>query len=37
MLLWGLAILGFLAPLLVGRFLRPKVPAPAVAEALDPD
>jgi putative tricarboxylic transport membrane protein len=34
MLLWGLAILAFAAPILIGRLLRPKVP---VAEPLDPD
>ena len=34
MLLWGLAILGFVTPILIGRFLRPKVPATV---ALDPD
>lgn len=37
MLLWGLAILGFVAPILIGQFLRPKMPATVAAEALDPD
>jgi putative tricarboxylic transport membrane protein len=32
--LWAAAVLGFVAPLLVGRFLRPPTPAPAEA---DPD
>ncbi len=34
--LWTLAVIGFVAPMLIGRFLRPKLP-PATAEALDTD
>jgi putative tricarboxylic transport membrane protein len=37
MLLWGLAILGFATPILIGRFLRPKAPVTAAAETPDPD
>jgi hypothetical protein len=37
MLLWGLAILAFATPILIGRFLRPKVPAASAAETPDPD
>jgi putative tricarboxylic transport membrane protein len=34
--LWAFAIIGFVAPLVVGRFVRPKLPQ-AVEEIADPD
>jgi putative tricarboxylic transport membrane protein len=34
--LWAFAIIGFVAPLVVGRFVRPKLPE-AVEEMADPD
>lgn len=35
--LWTMAILGFVAPLLIGRFVRPKLPEGLVEEASDAD
>jgi putative tricarboxylic transport membrane protein len=35
--LWTFAVLGFIAPLLIGRYLRPKVADSTVAEGADPD
>lgn len=35
--LWAFSILGFVAPLIIGRYLRPKVADSAIAEGADPD
>ena len=35
--IWACAILGFLAPLVVGRFFRPERLSPDVVETVDPD
>lgn len=35
--LWTIAIVGFVAPMVLGRFLRPKRPDTAAAEGADPD
>jgi putative tricarboxylic transport membrane protein len=35
--LWSLAILGFILPLLVGRYFRPKIADEPIAEGADPD
>jgi putative tricarboxylic transport membrane protein len=34
--LWAFAVLGFVAPMIIGRILRPRVPTP-MADALDTD
>ncbi len=34
--LWLFAVVGFVAPMVVGRFMRPRVPA-STAETIDPD
>lgn len=35
--LWAFAIVGFLAPLIVGRYFRPKIADEKAAEGADPD
>ncbi|MXN65631.1 tripartite tricarboxylate transporter permease [Stappia sp. GBMRC 2046] len=35
--LWAFAILGFIAPLIVGRYFRPKIADSTAAEGADPD
>jgi putative tricarboxylic transport membrane protein len=35
--LWAFAVVGFLAPLIVGRYFRPKIADQEVAEGADPD
>jgi putative tricarboxylic transport membrane protein len=35
--LWAFAVVGFLAPLIVGRFLRPRAAAVSLADTADPD
>ncbi len=35
--LWTFAIVGFLAPIIVGRYFRPKIADEAIAEGADPD
>ena len=35
--LWTLAIIGFLAPIIFGRYFRPKIADEAMAEGADPD
>ncbi|MGF1593856.1 MAG: tripartite tricarboxylate transporter permease [Kiloniellaceae bacterium] len=34
--LWAFAVVGFVAPMVIGRLVRPKVPA-SIAETADPD
>jgi putative tricarboxylic transport membrane protein len=34
--LWAFAVIGFVAPMIIGRILKPPVPAP-IADALDTD
>ncbi|MBL8677476.1 MAG: tripartite tricarboxylate transporter permease, partial [Alphaproteobacteria bacterium] len=34
--LWAFAVIGFVAPMIVGRFLKPPAPA-ALVETADPD
>ncbi len=35
--LWTFAIVGFVAPIVVGRYFRPKIADEAIAEGADPD
>ncbi|CAN0652938.1 tripartite tricarboxylate transporter permease [Nitratireductor sp. OM-1] len=35
--LWSFAIIGFVMPLIVGRYFRPKIADEAIAEGADPD
>jgi putative tricarboxylic transport membrane protein len=35
--LWSFAILGFILPLLIGRYFRPKIADEPIAEGADPD
>ena len=35
--LWAFAILGFVAPLLIGRYFRPKIADEPIGEGADPD